>query len=84
MKPEKRTVLATEDKSTASASTPAAHAQETHKSKPTHEQIAVVAYQIYEEAGRPDGFAEGHWDAAESSLNHGSNTGEAVGNRVES
>jgi len=37
--------------------------------KPTHEEIAVVAYQIYEEAGCPNGFAEGHWEAAERSLN---------------
>ncbi len=37
--------------------------------KPTHEEIAVVAHQIYEEEGCPDGFAEGHWEAAERSLN---------------
>lgn len=35
---------------------------------PTYEEIAIVAHQIYEEAGRPIGFAEEHWAAAESSL----------------
>ena len=36
--------------------------------KPTQEQIAVVAHQIYEEEGCPDGFEESHWHAAVARL----------------
>jgi len=36
--------------------------------KPTHEEIAVVAHQIYEEEGCTDGFADSHWHAAEARL----------------
>ena len=35
---------------------------------PTHEQIAVVAYQLYEDEGFPDGLADSHWHAAEVRL----------------
>ena len=36
--------------------------------KPTQEEISVVAHQIYEEEGCPDGFADSHWHAAEARL----------------
>jgi len=36
--------------------------------EPTHEEIAVVAHQIYEKKGSPKGLAEKHWEAAESDL----------------
>jgi hypothetical protein len=36
--------------------------------KPSHEEISVVAHQIYEEEGCPDGFEESHWHAAEARL----------------
>lgn len=40
-------------------------------SKPTHEEISVVAHQIYEEAGCPSGCADAHWQRAEHSLHKG-------------
>lgn len=36
--------------------------------KPTNEEISVVAHQIYEEEGCPDGLADSHWHAAEGRL----------------
>ena len=36
--------------------------------KPTQEEISVVAHQIYEEEGCPDGFADSHWHAADARL----------------
>ena len=36
--------------------------------KPTQEEISVVAHQIYEEEGCPDGFADSHWHTAEERL----------------
>ena len=36
--------------------------------KPTQEEISVVAHQIYEEEGCPDGLADSHWHAAEARL----------------
>ena len=36
--------------------------------KPTQEEISVVAQQIYEEEGRPEGLADSHWHAAEARL----------------
>ena len=36
--------------------------------KPTPEEISVVAHQIYEEEGCPDGLADSHWHAAEARL----------------
>ena len=36
--------------------------------KPTQEEISVVAHQIYEEEGSPDGLADSHWHAAEARL----------------
>jgi len=33
---------------------------------PTHEEISIVAHQIYEQEGCPDGFADSHWHAAEA------------------
>ena len=36
--------------------------------EPTHEEIAVVAHEIYEKEGAPKGLAEKHWEAAESDL----------------
>lgn len=36
--------------------------------KPTQEEISVVAHQIYEEEGCPDGLAASHWHAAEARL----------------
>lgn len=36
--------------------------------KATHEEISVVAHQIYEEEGCPDGLADSHWHAAEARL----------------
>jgi hypothetical protein len=32
--------------------------------KPTHEEISVVAHQIYEEESCPGGPADSHWHAA--------------------
>ena len=48
--------------------TPSALGKADADCKPTHEEIAIVAYQLYEDAGCPNGFAEGHWEAAEQSL----------------
>jgi hypothetical protein len=38
------------------------------KPEPTHEEIEVVAHQIYEEKGRIKGSAETNWEAAEGRL----------------
>lgn len=38
------------------------------KPRPTHEQIAVVAYRYYEERGWRDGFDEQDWFRAEAEL----------------
>lgn len=39
----------------------------THR-KPTHEEIAACAHQIYESEGRPEGKAMEHWLQAEAQL----------------
>jgi len=36
--------------------------------KPTHEEISVVAQQLYNEDGRPGGLAHSYWEAAEAWL----------------
>ena len=36
--------------------------------KPTHEEISILAHQIYEKEGCPDGLADEHWFAAEARL----------------
>lgn len=38
------------------------------KSSPTHEAIALRSYQLWEEAGRPDGHSEEFWALAEIEL----------------
>ena len=37
-------------------------------SKPTHAEISAAAYQIYEEEGCPNGYAESHWHEGERRL----------------
>jgi len=37
--------------------------------KPTHEELSVAAYQIYEEEGCPSGCAQSHWHEGERRLN---------------
>ena len=44
--------------------------------KPTHEAIATLAHEIYQEEGCPSGLAEDHWYAAEGFLNRESNNGD--------
>ena len=48
--------------------TPSALGEADAYSKPTQEEISVVAHQIYEEEGCPDGLADCHWHAAEALL----------------
>lgn len=36
--------------------------------KPTHEEIAKVAYGLYEQEGKPDGKALEHWFNAEAMI----------------
>lgn len=36
--------------------------------RPTHERIAVRAYEIWESRGRPDGADQAHWFEAERQL----------------
>jgi hypothetical protein len=38
--------------------------------KPTHSQIAALAYKLYVEDGKPEGEAESHWHRAVEILNH--------------
>jgi hypothetical protein len=38
--------------------------------KPTHSQIAALAYQLYVEDGKPEGEAESHWHRALEILTH--------------
>jgi hypothetical protein len=40
----------------------------THPSKPTHQQIAERAYQIFLERGQPQGHDQEHWLEAEKQL----------------
>ena len=42
-------------------------------SKPGHEEISVLAHQIYERAGFPSGRAEAHWHGGERRLLQESN-----------
>jgi hypothetical protein len=39
---------------------------------PTSEEIAVVAYAIWEQEGRPDGRDVDHWLRAETQIRHNS------------
>jgi hypothetical protein len=48
--------------------TPNAPEPATTNPEPTHEEIAVVAHEIYEKEGSPQGLAETHWETAESDL----------------
>jgi hypothetical protein len=68
MKTNKRSVQMHADTSEVSDNQPIAPEMAHVESEPAYEDIAVVAHQIYEEAGCPIGFAEEHWAAAESSL----------------
>jgi hypothetical protein len=38
--------------------------------EPTFAEISALAYQLYEEDGRPEGEAENHWRRAEEILRH--------------
>ena len=38
------------------------------ESRPTHEEIARLAYQLWEERGRPEGSPELDWERAEAAL----------------
>ena len=51
---------------------PAADSPEPLESLSLEEQIRLRAYEIYEERGRQDGFAEQDWLQAESELTTGS------------
>jgi spore germination cell wall hydrolase CwlJ-like protein len=62
MKTQKRSVLANADDDNDLDVAPSAVC------KPTHEEISILAHQIYEEEGCPSGLAEDHWYAAERSL----------------
>lgn len=39
--------------------------QDPSSSRPSHEEIAILAYQMYEEEGRPHGRHQEHWNQAE-------------------
>ena len=58
MKTNKRFVLVNADSDNDSDFRPA----------PSQEEISVVAHQIYEEEGCPEGCADSHWYAAEARL----------------
>lgn len=68
MKTQKRSVLVDDDKDNDLDVTPSAFGKADLNCKPTHEEISVLAHQIYEEEGCPSGLAEAHWEAAERSL----------------
>ena len=70
--PAKRTA-ATEAKDTGVEKTAAPKAKRGAVNKPdmpppSHEQIGRVAYQLWEEAGRPHGQSEAFWSRAEREL----------------
>ena len=66
MKTQKRSVLVNADDDDDLDVTPSAFGKA--DIKPTHEEISVLAHQIYEEEGCPSGLAAAHWEAAERSL----------------
>lgn len=68
MKKPKRVILEIIESDNLLAGTPGAPVPAELKPEPTHEEIAVVAHQIYEEEGGPSGLAESHWEAAKSHL----------------
>ena len=68
MKPQKRSVLVNADNDGDLDVTPSAFGKADLNCEPTHEEIAVLAHQIYEEEGCPSGLAEAHWETAERSL----------------
>lgn len=68
MKTQKRSVLVNADNDYDLDVTPSAVGKADLNGKPTHEEISVLAHQIYEEEGCPSGLAAAHWEAAERSL----------------
>ncbi len=48
----------------------------TQLESPTHDDIAIIARNLWEEEGRPEGKAEEHWRLAETLLRQAQEAGE--------